>query len=243
MRTTMLGVAALVMLAACGGSDASEEGTAPSLASLDGEAAQTAAPSNTAPAEEPAETISEPEGSLATEDMVLGSDDAPVTVTEYASVTCPHCATFHTQFLPVIKEELIDTGQVRFVFREFPTSPVQLSYIGSILARCSATEAGAPGYYTMLSALYQRQSDWAYSAEPAVALEEIFSQVGLDRAAMEQCLRREAIIEKINANVKAGQEAGVQGTPTLLIDGERFEFGRTPEETVEKLRAIVAERS
>ena len=232
--------ASLLALSACGGSEAEE----PTLDTGDVVSAATASSSaeaqgQDAPAPEP---VPAPEGTLSNQDMALGSEDAPLTVVEYASVTCPGCAGFHQSYFPLIKQELIETGQVRFVFREFPTNPAELSFAGSILARCAANDAGAPAYFAMVDALFKRQREWAYGTDPAGTLEEIFSQVGFDREQIETCLRRTDILETVKANTALGQEQGVDRTPTLLIDGERFDISGSPEEFVAALRAEAEKR-
>jgi protein-disulfide isomerase len=88
-------------------------------------------------------------------DKVLGSATAPVTIVEYASVTCPHCASFHSQTYPKLKEKYIDTGKVRLVFREFPTGPVNASIAGFMLARCSGDK-----YFPMIDAMFEQQQVW-----------------------------------------------------------------------------------
>ena len=224
---------AVLLLAACGSGAESED---PSRGEV--ETADVAAVAGGTEASQAIETVPAPEGSLAAEDMTMGQAGAPIEIVEYASVTCPACAAFHAQYLPLIKEQLVETGEATLTFREFPTNPVRLSYAGSILARCAATDTGAPAFFTMLDALYARQRDWAYGANPSAVLEEIFGQAGLDRAAIETCLRREDILSAVNANVEAGTEDGVQGTPTLIVNGEPYDFrGKSPEELVEALRA------
>ena len=229
---------AVLTLAACG--DAETE-TAASVTEAD--LPRTDAPeaplaaADAAPAAQDIEPTPVPEGSLSAIDMALGSEDAPLTVYEYASVTCPGCAGFHEQVFPTIKEELIDTGLVRFVFREYPTNPVNLSIAGSMLARCAASDRGAPAYYAATGALFARQRDWAYGADPRAALQDIFAQIGMDRAAIQACLARPDVFQKVQSNIEAAKEIGVDRTPTLVIDGEIIPFGGTPEEIVADLRA------
>ena len=239
MRTFALLSAAALALAACSdAADTDEQAVAAAGASI--QASETL-PKTDAPDDLPAgapAVLPEPEGSLAAGEMALGDPDAPLTVVEYASVTCPGCAAFHASHFQAIKEQLIEPGLVRFVYREFPTNPVNLSYAGSILARCAATDAGAPAYFAVNDALFTRQRDWVYGANPGQELEAIFAQVGLDRAAMQDCLRRGELKAAIDGNVKAGSEAGVRGTPTLVVDGEIIEVARDPDTFVAELRAM-----
>ena len=238
--TLAASLAAFALITACGAEDAETEAEAIAVAGED-EAVLVAAPEQEeAPALEP---VAAPEGSMAANEMALGAEDAPLTIVEYASVTCPGCAAFHRTLFPQIKERFIDTGEVRFVYREFPTPPQQLSYIGFILSRCAATQTGAPTYFSMIEALYERQQEWVSGPSPAASLENIFSEVGFDRARIEQCLRRQDIIDAINENVQSGVEAGVNRTPTLLIDGEPFDYGRSLDEALERIQAEVDARS
>ena len=103
-------------------------------------------------------------------EMTLGDPAAPVTVVEYASLTCPHCARFHTEVLPEFKKKYIDTGKVYFVFREFPLD--QLSLAAFMLARCAAPG----GYFPMVELLFTRQQEWAFVENPAPALDEARSR-------------------------------------------------------------------
>ncbi|MEM1395852.1 MAG: DsbA family protein [Pseudomonadota bacterium] len=156
-------------------------------------------------------------------DMVLGDDDAPITIVEYASVTCPGCAMFHERFLPVIKEEYIDTGKAKLVFREFPTPPAQLSVIGSVLARCAAEKSGEQGYFAMLSSLFSKQRDWVPNeTDHRGELLKITQQAGIDESGFEECLKRQDLVDLIYENVKEAEEVfQVSGTPTFILNGER----------------------
>lgn len=166
-------------------------------------------------------------------DMVLGSADAPVTLIEYASVTCPHCAVFHETILPAIKEKYIDTGKVKLVFREFPTAPQNLSYVGSVLARCAAEKGGSAAYFTVLGSLFKTQRAWI-SENAKVELQKIAAQTGMDQAAFDACMQRQDLIDVISSNVKIGNEQhDVNATPTFVINNEQL----TPVRTVEDMEA------
>jgi protein-disulfide isomerase len=231
--------------AACGGDDEAETTAAvatPTSAEIEqvADASADAGETHTEPAPVPA-----PEGSMAANAMVLGSDDAPLTIIEYASVTCPACAAFHAQIFPEIKERFIDTGQVRFEYREFPTNPQNLAYAGFYLARCAATTRGAPAYFAMLDTLYARQRDWAYGPTPGEVLENIAAQAGIDRDGLEQCFYREDIKEAVRENIMAGiEEHEVNATPTLIVDGEPFDWDRNRgvEGMIAAIEAELAER-
>ncbi len=173
--------------------------------------------------------------SLAATDMVLGDADAPVTIIEYASLTCPHCATFNEQVMPAIKEKYIDTGKVKLVFREFPTAPANYALIGSVLARCAADRAGPEAYFLVTDALFRAQKDWI-KENPRAELAKIVAQAGMDEAALDTCLERKELVEVINKNAREAMEKfDITGTPTFIINGEKVGF-RTKEE-FEKLVA------
>ena len=206
----MFGALAL-MLAACGGANSSETGEAG--------------------AETPAGSFEKGgEGALA--DMALGDPDAPVTVVEYASVTCPHCATFHATIFPEIKANYIETGKVRFIFREFPTAPANLSVAGSMLARCAAEKSGMDAYFVILNALFENQGNpysenkgWIYGDNPRDELLKIAAQAGMDADDFEACVKRKELLDLINENINEGSEKyGINSTPTFLVDGQTRHF-------------------
>ncbi len=175
---------------------------------------------------------------IGSSDMVLGAADAPVTLIEYASVTCPHCATFNEQVMPAIKEKYIDTGKVKLVFREFPTAPANFSLIGSVLARCAAEKAGPEAYFLVTDALFRGQQTWI-KENPKTELLKIVAQAGMDEAALDACLQRKELVEVINANAKEAMEKyNVNGTPSFILDGEKMSY-RSKEEFEEKIAAAV----
>jgi protein-disulfide isomerase len=176
---------------------------------------------------------------IAASDMVLGAADAPVTLIEYASVTCPHCAAFNEQVMPAIREKYIDTGKVKLVFREFPTAPANYSLIGSVLARCAADKAGGPeAYFLVTDALFRGQQTWI-KENPKAELVKIVAQAGMDEAALDACLQRKELVEVINTNAKEAMEKyQVNGTPSFILDGEKMIY-RTKEEFEQKIAAAV----
>lgn len=149
------------------------------------------------------------------QDMVLGKADAPVTIIEYASLTCPHCASFHASVLPEIKKEFIDTGKAKLIFRDFPLD--QLAFAGAILARC----AGPEKYYTYLDVLFAQQRQWATAQDPKAALVQIARLGGLSAQQFEACLQDKAMGDYIlNSRLEGNQKFNVNSTPTLIIDGK-----------------------
>ncbi len=162
-------------------------------------------------------------GALA--EMVMGNPDATVTVIEYASVTCPHCASFHQGIFPTIKENYIDTGKIKFIFREFPTAPVELSVAGSMLARCAADKGGEDAYFLVLDSLFKTQRAWAASSSPRDHLLKIATQAGMDEAAFDVCVRREELLDFINETVTHGRDKyDVKSTPSFILNGTLRHF-------------------
>lgn len=202
LRHTALSAALVLLLAACGGANSSESENA---------GAQGASVEKTG------------EGALA--DMALGDPDAPVTVIEYASVTCPHCATFHEEVFPEIKANYVETGKVRFIFREFPTAPANLSVAGSMLARCAAEKSGPDAYFVILSALFSTQRTWIYGESPRDELLKIAAQAGMDANDFDACVKRQELLDYLNENIKEGSEKyNINSTPTFVLDGQTRHF-------------------
>jgi protein-disulfide isomerase len=150
-------------------------------------------------------------------DMVLGNPDAAVTVTEYASFTCPHCATFHSNNFKLLKADYIDTGKIKFIYREvFFDRP---GLWASMIARCGGPEK----YFGIIDLIYKGQSTWARAGEPAAIIEElrkIGRLAGLDNDTLEACLQNadqaQALIAWYQEN---GERDGIASTPSFLING------------------------
>lgn len=148
-------------------------------------------------------------------DQVLGAADAPVTIVEYASMTCPHCAHFHETVYPEFKKRYVDTGKVRFIFREFPLD--QLAAAGSMLARC----AGDGKYFPMVETLFHEQKTWAVQ-KPLPPLLAIAKQAGFTQQSFEQCLANQKLLEDIEKGREiASTKFGVNSTPTFFINGKK----------------------
>ncbi len=135
-------------------------------------------------------------------DMALGPASAPVTITEFASMTCPHCAAFSETVFPKIKSEYIDTGKIRYVFREFPLDIKAAA--GSMLARCIAKDDSGK-YFAVIDMLFKQQMDWA-SKNTAETLTRIGKQAGLSQQQVEDCLKDQALLDKIAADQKYAAE-------------------------------------
>jgi protein-disulfide isomerase len=166
-------------------------------------------------------------------DLVEGKADAPVTIIEYASMTCPHCANFHKGTYPDLKTKYIDTGKVRFIFREFPLD--ELAVAGSMLTRCAATEkdnkAAAPEKgLAMISVLFNSQDKWAVK-DPIPPLLQIAKQAGFTQATFDECLKDQKLYEAILAmRERASKDYKVESTPTLFINGKVQKGGASIDE-------------
>ncbi|MGR3540498.1 MAG: DsbA family protein [Hasllibacter sp.] len=170
-------------------------------------------------------------------DIVLGPEDAPVTVIEYASFTCPYCARFHDEVLPVLEEEYIDAGQVRFEYREVYFDRYGLW--AGMVARCD--DAGA--YMEVADLLYERQSEWTDGtpAQVAANLKAIGVEAGIDAEAVDACLMDAEMAEALVATYEANAAAdGVRSTPSFVIDGEMMQ-NMPLDEFREVLDAAIAE--
>jgi len=163
-------------------------------------------------------------GAISSEDMALGSADAPVTMIEYASVTCPHCAAFHEAMWERLNTEYIDTGKVRYVLREFPTSAPPIAVAGYQLARCNG--ASVEQYFDRVDVLYQQQQAIFATGSMAGArdkLIEIGAAAGLSRDQVMACMTDEAGAARIRATVEAAQrDFQITGTPTVILNGRKM---------------------
>lgn len=150
-------------------------------------------------------------------DIAIGSEDAPVTVIEYASMTCPHCASFHNNTLKQLREKYVDTGQVRMIFREFPFD--QLGLAAAMLARC----AGPDRAVGMIDILFRQQSSWSRSSDPISELRKIGRLGGVSNSRFDACLGDQKLAESIVATRMEGQEKhDVNSTPSFIINGDKY---------------------
>jgi protein-disulfide isomerase len=151
-------------------------------------------------------------------DIVIGKTDAPITIVEYASMTCPHCADFQTNVFPKLKAQYIDTGKVRYMLREFPLD--NLAAAAFMLARC----AGNDRYYPMVDALFETQESWAAPGIDAKEkLLQIARQAGISKDEFDKCLADKELFAKIVKTREIGHEKfGVDSTPTFFINGKRL---------------------
>jgi protein-disulfide isomerase len=151
----------------------------------------------------------------ADQDMAIGDPKAPVTVIEYASMTCPHCAHFHKAYLPDIKKKYIDTGKVRLVFREFPLD--RAAYQASILARCS----GADRFFPYIDILFTQQATWSRAKDQKAELMKLAQMGGVSASLFNACLADKELGNGILKTRQVGQEKHeVNSTPSFVIDGK-----------------------
>lgn len=147
----------------------------------------------------------------------IGKEDAPITVVEYMSMTCPHCAHFHNNTFETIKKNYVDTGKVRFILREFPFDPRAAAAI--MLARCAPNNS----YFPMVSMMFKQQEVWAAAEDGRAALLQMSKLAGFTQESFEKCLTDQKLLDDVNAVRERGaKEFGVDSTPTFLINGKRY---------------------
>jgi protein-disulfide isomerase len=150
-------------------------------------------------------------------DMVLGKADAPVTIVEYASMTCPHCAHFSNTTLPTIKEKYLDTGKAKLILREFPFDPRAAAAF--MLARCAPEDR----YYPLVEVLFKQQEQWAGAANAEEPLLQISKLAGFTQESFKACLTNQKLLDDVNAVRERGAaEFGVDATPTFFINGTKY---------------------
>lgn len=213
--SSLAAIPAVLMLAAC--SDSGQEAKA--------EAPKPADPATPAAPSQPAVEAPKAAGTVdaaklmepgALPERSLGKEDAPVTIVEYASMTCPHCAHFHETTLPELKTKYIDTGKVRLIFREFPFDP--RAEAGFMLARCSNDN-----YFAMIDVLFKQQQGWAAVENAREALLQIAKLAGFSQESFEACLTDQKLLDDVRAVRERGaKDFGVDSTPTFFINGSRY---------------------
>ncbi len=151
-------------------------------------------------------------------DLVIGAANAKVTIVEYASMTCGHCARFHNTVLPELKKKYIDTGKVRFIMREFPID--NLAAAASMLARC----AGGDKTYGLIDTFFAKQADWAFKeGSPVPRLFEIAKQAGFTQESFDKCLTDQKLLDQVQAvRARGSDKFGVAATPTFFVNGKKL---------------------
>lgn len=173
---------------------------------------------------------------LTDKEYALGPADAKVVLVEYASLTCPHCARFHTAVLPDIKKEFVDTGKIRYVYRDFPLDRLALG--AAMVARC----AGRDSFFGFIDTFYAAQGQWSRASNPISALGNLAKLGGMSQAKFEACLKdvetQNAILQQ---RLEASNEFKVQATPTVFVNGERYGGGMTLDQMRTLLNRKLAE--
>lgn len=157
-------------------------------------------------------------------DRFEGEANAPVTIVEYASLTCIHCAHFYNDILPEIRKKYIKTGKVKLIFRDYAFDPRATA--GFMLARCAPEDR----YFPLIEVLFQKQSEWALAKDALTPLKKISFMAGFTEESFNACLKNQTILDEVNASFERGKELGVDATPTFFINGHKYEGAMKVEE-------------
>ncbi|HYA71881.1 MAG TPA: DsbA family protein [Roseiarcus sp.] len=169
---------------------------------------------NAAPDTAPIDQLMEP-GPLP--DIVQGSPSAAITIIEYASMTCSHCAAFHEETWPSLKAKYVDAGKAKFILREFPLDP--LAAAGFMLARC----AGPDKRDAVIDRLFAQQSSWAFVDKPLAPLLGLAEQAGFSQADFETCLKNQQLYDQVNqTRDRAAERFAIDSTPTFFVNGRKL---------------------
>ncbi|WP_193183548.1 DsbA family protein [Nisaea sediminum] len=170
----------------------------------------------------------------ATAPRILGNPDAKLLITEYFSMTCPHCARFHTEVLPKLKEAYIDTGKIRFEFKDFPLD--QWALRASAMARCLEGKR----YFAMVEILMKKQEAWSRANDPYGALVKLGKLAGLSEKQVEDCMNDEKLIDYIlNERLTASRDLGITATPSFMMNGRKLDSVFTFESFEEAISAAL----
>lgn len=161
----------------------------------------------------------------ALKERTLGDPKAPVTIIEYSSLACPHCAKFHTETFPKIKKNYIDTGKAKLIYRDYPLGGA--AYAAAMMARC----APPARYFQFLDVLFKNQKAWAASKDPRAALARIGKLGGMSQAEFDACLKNEALFQGIRkVQLEGTQRFEVNATPTFIVNDEKISGAQPYEE-------------
>ena len=168
-------------------------------------------------------------------DIPFGDPSAPVRMFGYESFTCPHCAAFHSDVLPTLKADYIDSGKLQYVFRDFPLDGLALR--ASMLARCIATDKGTDRYAPFVNLLFSAQPQWARATDPVGALANLAKQAGLAQDRIDACLQDRPLAEAVVKHRRDGTQAfDIRSTPTFIFQDGRTLVGARP---VEEFKAVI----
>lgn len=167
---------------------------------------------------------------------VVGNAAAPVTMIEYSSLTCPHCAAFHNETLPGLKARFIDPGKVRLVLRDFPLDQPALK--AAVIAHC----AGPARYPTFVDVFFAQQASWAQSPDPVAALKQLAKLGGLGEAEADACLADKAMEDAVlQVRLQGQQQFNIQSTPTFIIQGKAYPGNRSVDEFAAIIEPLLTE--
>ena len=188
-----------------------------------------------------AQTPAKPAANAATllaptpQDRILGQPDAPITIVEYASLTCPHCAHFDTDVLPKLKEKWIDSGKAKLILRDFPLDEPAMR--AAMVARCAPPER----FYPLVDALFAGQEKWATAKDYRAALERLAKLGGVGDKEFKACISDKKLEDQVaGSRLTATKDLGVDSTPTFFINGTKFEGAPTVEAFERALSALAA---
>lgn len=175
-------------------------------------------------------------GDVFDDDRILGEADAPITIIEYSSLTCPHCATFHKDTLPQIKENWIDSGKARLVYRHFPLDGLALR--AAAVSNCLEGKR----FFSFLDLLFKSQEKWARSGDPLGALARYAKLAGLSQEKFDSCVADESEMNRILERVQDGKTTyEVKATPTIIVNGKPLEGSRSYSTLDELFKKIAPE--
>ena len=175
---------------------------------------------------------------ISKDDRILGNPEAPITIVEYASLTCPHCAHFANDVLPGIKKEWIDTGKAKLVLRDFPLDEPALR--AAMITRCAPPNR----YYAFADTFFAAQEKWVRSSDYREALARLAKLGGMGQEEFDACLANTALENKIvEGRLKASQELNVDSTPTFFVNGSKLAGAPTAEEFQKLLSGLAAAKS
>lgn len=172
----------------------------------------------------------------ALEERTIGDPAAPVTMIEYASLTCPHCASFHNDTYKAFKTRYIDTGKVRLIYRDFPLDGVALR--AAMMARCTIEQR----YFGLLQVLYKSQHNWARAKDPVAELAKIGRFAGIDQAAFDACMASGELLDSVLRVRQQAASDGVRSTPTFVIGGVVYPGSRSLEELAEIIEPLLKDK-
>jgi protein-disulfide isomerase len=167
----------------------------------------------------PVPVVMDPQQIAQARGVAMGDEDAPVVIFEFADFQCPACAMFATFVAPLVKERLVEQGLVRYVYYDFPLAQHQHAFLASRAARCADDQGRFWEYHDVL---YGRQNRWSRARDASSEFTGYAAEVGIDRGAFDACLRSDRHAEEVTRNQRLGVQLGVEGTPTIFVNGRRL---------------------